>query len=121
MRVQTLAMALANSFEAFEGSEHLVGLDLRQRSVTDRSYQLCQEVVGLDDCRVGPAVMHHHPIDVFAHDLFEGVPGDELGPDLLFALVEGGISTFGDSQERAAFAATGLLQHGGNDDIPAYV
>lgn len=81
-------LVLACRFEAFERGEHLKRLDLLEGSFPDRANQLVEEVVGLEQRRVGPAIAGHHLVDVFPRHFFECDPRDEFSPDLLLALLE---------------------------------
>jgi hypothetical protein len=67
-------------------------------------------MVGLDDCRLGLAVVDHHLIDVRARDLLEGGGGEVLGPDLHLAFVECRVAAFGDNHPRLERRLASLFQ-----------
>ena len=71
-------------------------LDVMDRAIADGGRELLEEVVRLDKGCLGKPVLDHHLLDVLPRHRLEGLCREELITDLLLALLEGGVTTFGD-------------------------
>lgn len=81
-------LVFAVRFKPFKRCQDFKRLDILDGSVADRRNQLIEEVIGLDEGRIGPTVLHHYLLDVFARNLFEGLGGQKLFADLPLTLLE---------------------------------
>lgn len=81
-------LVLAGCLKPLKRRQDFKRLDILDGAVADCGNQLFEEVIGLDEGRIGPAVLHHHLFDVLARDSFERLRGQELLADLLLALLE---------------------------------
>ena len=87
---------VARRLEALERRQHFKRLDVMDRAIADGGRKLLEEVVRLDEGRLGKPVLDHHLLDVFPRHRLEGLSREELIANLLFALLEGGVAAFGD-------------------------
>ncbi len=101
---------LSLRLKPLERCENFKRFDLIDGPLADSRSKLVQKIVRLDDRAFGPAVLNHHLFDVLAGDRFEGLRRQELGANLLLALLQRWISSPCDGLPRLVGGLARILE-----------
>ena len=104
------SLVLTSGFQSFQRSQDFERLDLVDGSVTDGRRKLVEEIIGLDDRAIGPAILDHHLLDIFTRDCLERLCRKELGADFPLPLLKGRVAARSNSSSCLVGLVSRLLK-----------